>query len=75
MKSPVKPPTVDFAQLERSRLTTSFTLFPQQISENRSQMSVEKQKSLIYFETGRYKNSFDEISFLGKGGFGICHKV
>lgn len=26
-------------------------------------------------ENGRYRNSFEEICFLGKGGFGVAHKV
>lgn len=30
---------------------------------------------LVYLENGRYRNSFEEINFLGKGGFGVCHKV
>ncbi len=30
---------------------------------------------MVYLENGRYKNSFEVIEFLGKGGFGICHKV
>lgn len=32
-------------------------------------------KNLTYLENGRYKNSFEELGFIGKGGFGICHKV
>jgi serine/threonine protein kinase len=35
----------------------------------------ENYPCLLYLENGRYKNSFEEICFLGKGGFGICHKV
>lgn len=38
-------------------------------------MEEEAPKCALYLENGRYKNSFEEISFLGKGGFGICHKV
>ena len=30
---------------------------------------------MTYLETGRYKNSFEEICLLGKGGFGIAYKV
>jgi hypothetical protein len=31
--------------------------------------------SCLYLENGRYRNSFEEIAFLGKGGFGVAHKV
>ena len=29
----------------------------------------------LYLENGRYKNSFQELQFLGRGGFGVAHKV
>lgn len=31
--------------------------------------------NLVYLENGRYRNSFQELDFLGKGGFGEAHKV
>ena len=39
------------------------------------QVQQQQQKNLFYLENGRYKNSFEEIGFLGSGGFGTCYKV
>ena len=38
-------------------------------------MDKENCMCLVYLENGRYKNSFEELSFLGRGGFGEAHKV
>lgn len=42
---------------------------------NEAEQVIERPKCQVYLENGRYKNSFEEICFLGKGGFGVCHKV
>ncbi|TNV85261.1 hypothetical protein FGO68_gene17501 [Halteria grandinella] len=65
-QSPLRTIASNQTALDEIKMTSIF---------NNERVMLEKQKSLIYFETGRYKNSFDEISFLGRGGFGICHKV
>jgi len=50
------------------------SIFSERLSQEDDREN-EQYPSLVYLENGRYKNSFEEIAFLGKGGFGVCHKV
>jgi hypothetical protein len=53
----------------------------QQLVDNRRQsnesddLDKENFPCFVYLENGRYRNSFEERGFLGKGGFGVAHKV
>jgi hypothetical protein len=48
--------------------------FPGVFSE-REEAPEDTETCMVYLENGRYKNSFEFIQILGKGGFGICTKV
>jgi len=50
------------------------SIFSERLSQEEDKEQ-ENYPSLVYLENGRYKKSFEEIAFLGKGGFGVCHKV